>query len=177
METRPGKPTLARGTRGQKEPEPEDERRRNLTRSPRGHQPRPQSSGHAQDYPSSIPHHLLLASFEPLRRATDIFGPLSTETRSPFRQTGSPLTGTEPPYPPPPIPTVSLQSNRITSRIIQLFCSQAENVQTAAAMRAPFPPGKWRFTSRKGKKKYFAIKAIIPKCHRRVGLIARQGWV
>lgn len=56
------------------------------------------------------------------------------ETLSPFRQICSPLTDCT--------ILVSLLNNKITSRIIQLFCLQAKNAQTAVTMRKPFPSSK-----------------------------------
>lgn len=79
-------------------------------------------------------HHLLLTLFEPL------FDISATFHRDPEPLQANGL--------PPTVP-VSLLNNRITSRKIQLFCSQAENVQTVATMRAQFPPGKWHFASPK----------------------------
>lgn len=94
-------------------------------------------------------HHPLLTALGSVRTPQPISK--QAEPSSPFRQTGSPLT----------ICTVlvSLLNNKITSRIIQLFCSQAENAQTAVRMRMPFPPGKQHFHVTIDK--YLAIKAII----------------
>ena len=70
-------------------------------------------------------HHPLLTLFGSVRTLQPIF--TQAEALSPCRQICSPLTHCS--------ILVSVLNNKISSRIIQLFCSQAENVQTAVTIK------------------------------------------
>lgn len=86
----------------------------------------------SQDTLSVSSHHPLLTLFGSVRTLQPIF--TQAEALSPRRQICSPLTHCS--------ILVSVLNNKISSRIIQLFCSQAENVQKAVTIKMPFPLGK-----------------------------------